>query len=160
MSEQDQSLPSKPFLCFKKPIECKVRFAGSGGEIVQTLEGPVKAEPGTPILTGVKGEEWPIPAGNLYLNYDYNSLEGVCTKKYVEVTAQQLTEPAQVKVAWCDDVLKGNPGDYLVTYKPGDVGIVQREIFEETYERLPIFVEVMDIMVFNPKAVVKIDLGT
>nr|WP_248720232.1 PGDYG domain-containing protein [Convivina intestini] len=43
----------------KKPIICYARIA-TKVEYIQTLEGTMKAEVGDYIITGVKGEHWPV----------------------------------------------------------------------------------------------------
>jgi hypothetical protein len=39
------------------------------GEILQTLEGPVTAPPGSWVLRGQLGEQWPVSADRLAINY-------------------------------------------------------------------------------------------
>jgi len=122
------------FRCFKKPIPLEFRIAQVPEE-VQTKEGPVDARPGDYIMTGTKGENWPIPADQF--NYDILTQDGntgTAAKKKIIVSAKEMSEPFEVKVSWSASTLKGNPGDYLVHYGPGDYGVVGREIFQETYE--------------------------
>lgn len=122
------------FRCFKKPIPLNFRIA-QGPEEVQTKEGPVDAEAGAYIMTGTKGENWPIPADQF--NYDILTQDGntgTAAKKKIIVHAKEMSAPFEVKVSWSDSTLKGNAGDYLVQYGTGDYGVVGREIFNETYE--------------------------
>jgi len=124
----------KSFRCFKKPIPLEFRIA-QGPEEVQTKEGPVDARQGDYIMTGTKGENWPIPADQF--NYDILTQDGntgTAAKKKIIVSAKEMSKPFEVKVSWSASTLKGNPGDYLVHYGPGDYGVVGREIFQETYE--------------------------
>ena len=122
------------FRCFKKPIPLNFRIA-QGPEEVKTKEGPVDAEAGAYIMTGTKGENWPIPADQF--NYDILTQDGntgTAAKKKIIVSAKEMSEPFEVKVSWSESTLKGNPGDYLVHYGPGDYGVVGRDIFQETYQ--------------------------
>ena len=56
-------------------------------------------------------------------------------KKYTNFriggSPQKVTDDYTV---WSNDLLQGEPGDYLVQYGPGDYGVVGREIFGKTYE--------------------------
>lgn len=121
------------FRCFKKPIPLEFRIAQEQ-ETVQTKEGPVVARAGDYIMTGTKGENWPIPADQF--NYDILTQDGstgTAAKKKIIVSAKEMNESFEVKVSWSASTLKGEVGDYLVEYGPGDYGVVGREIFKETY---------------------------
>ena len=131
MPELSKDLSS--FRCFKKPIPLKFRVA-QGPEKVKTKEGFVKAETGAYIMTGTKGENWPIPADQF--NYDILTQDGntgTAAKKKIIVFAKEMNETFEVKVSWSSSTLKGKVGDYLVQYGPSDYGIVDKEIFSETY---------------------------
>ena len=127
LSEDPQS-----FKTAKKPIPLDFRYAEQK-EVVQTKEGPVNASPGDAIMTGTKGENWPIPAEKFKQTYDVLS-PGKAAKKNIPVFAKEMQEPFQVKVSWSADLLQGEPGDFLVQYGPGDYGVVGAEIFRETYK--------------------------
>lgn len=129
----DLSNDPASFKCFKKPIPLEFRIA-QGPEQVKTKEGPVDAKAGDYIMTGTKGENWPIPGDQF--NYDILTQDGntgTAAKKKIIVSAKEMNEPFEVKVSWSSSTLKGKPSDYLVQYGPGDYGVVDREIFEETY---------------------------
>ena len=124
------------FKCFKKPIPLEFRIAQKP-EKVQTKEGPVQAKAGAYIMTGTKGENWPIPADQF--NYDILTQDGstgTAAKKKIIVPAKEMNETFEVKVSWSPNTLKGKIGDYLVQYGPGDYGVVDKEIFNETYQKL------------------------
>ena len=122
--------------CMKKPIPLSFRFAAKE-EIVQTLEGAVTAKAGDAILTGTKGERWPISRDKFEQTYDYSAPTGVCSKKPILVDFEKMDEPFEVKVGWSAEPIKGKAGDYRLTYGPGDFGVVASEIFAETYEEIP-----------------------
>ena len=127
LSEDPQS-----FQTAKKPIPLDFRYAEQT-EVVQTKEGPVNANPGDAIMTGTKGENWPIPAEKFKQTYDVLS-PGKAAKKNIPVFAKEMQEPFRVKVSWSADLLQGEAGDFLVQYGPGDYGVVGAEIFRETYK--------------------------
>lgn len=125
--------------CFhaqKKPIPCKVEFL-TRQETILTLEGPVSAGPDQVVLTGVKGERWPIPKSRFHTHYEYDPETQTCVKIPEIVFVERMTEPFEVQVSWSDDSLKGLPGDYRVQYPDGSTGVVRADIFNETYDRVP-----------------------
>ncbi len=115
---------------FKKAVRLAFRF--STGEVVQTLEGSVTARPGDAVLTGTRGECWPIQREKFLASYDIS--EGFCTKKLQIVEAERMTEAFSVRVGWSDQPIHGKAGDYRLTYGPGDFGVVEASIFDETYQ--------------------------
>jgi len=119
----------------KKAIEVRFQFASQELN-VETLEGVVTARPGDAIITGPKGEQYPIQRHKFEETYNFNEALGTCSKKPIVVEAQEMSEPFTVKVGWSDQPLQGKAGDYRLTYGPGDFGVVEREIFAQTYEIL------------------------
>lgn len=119
----------------KKPIKLSFVFATQKQDI-QTLEGVVTAMPGDAIIIGVKGERYPVRRPYFEASYDFDEALGTCVKKPIIVEAQEMSEPFIVKVGWSDQPLQGKAGDFKLTYGPGDFGIVEREIFYQTYDVL------------------------
>jgi hypothetical protein len=116
----------------KKPTQLKFRITDV--EVpVDTLEGPVVAPAGAAILSGTKGEQWPIPGDVFRRTYELDLARGLCAKKPLVVHVECMDAAFEVKVAWSTDLLKGKPGDYRITYGPGDYGIVDAAVFAETY---------------------------
>jgi len=116
----------------KKDIPLQYRIAAQP-ETIETLEGPVEAPAGAYIMTGTKGENWPIPADKFEETYDIID-DSTAAKKPIPVLGKNMKEDFFVTVSWSPDKLKGNPGDWLVQYGPGDYGVVEAGIFDETYE--------------------------
>jgi len=136
-ADENPNLSQDPdaFETAKKPIPLDFRYA-EDSETIQTKEGPVNASSGDAIMTGTKGESWPIPAEKFKQTYDI--LEpGKASKKNIPVFAKEMQQPFQVKVSWSEDLLQGETGDFLVQYGPGDYGVVGAEIFRETYNETP-----------------------
>lgn len=125
---------------YKLPIVLKYEIAQTE-KLVSTNEGFQTAKMGDAILTGTgtnrdgtKGEKWPIPAENFKQTYDIDiEGPGTCAKKKITVLALEMDAPFSVKPPWSDKPLNGEKGDYLVQYGPGDMGIVAKDIFKETY---------------------------
>lgn len=121
----------------KRPATVSVAFADTDG-MLSTLEGKVAYRTGDAILTGVEGEHWPVRLPVFLASYSPAAAlpgqPGTYFKKPMDVLALQLTEELVVVVGWQDDLLHGNPGDWLLQYGPGDYGIVTPLIFAQTYE--------------------------
>jgi hypothetical protein len=107
--------------------------------IVRTPEGSVYARPGDAILTGNGGHHWRV--SHAKFTHKYKPLPPTVagqSGKYVSfpyhILAVQLQQPFDVILA--DDVskLSGQPGDWLVDYGDGSLGIVAQDIFATTYE--------------------------
>lgn len=106
-------------------------------QVILTLEGLVVAFAGDIILTGVRGERWPIAKAKFEQTYDFDLETMQCRKKPLIVTAEEMTESFEVTVGWAKQPIYGKAGDFRITYGPGDFGVVARDIFFETYEIIP-----------------------
>ena len=125
----------------KRPIAVSVRFAGDDGTCA-TLEGPVRYRAGDAILTGVRGEHWPIGRDDFLSEYTpiaptVPGQDGQYVKEPGDVRALRLDRPLAVPVGWQNDPLQGRPGDWLLLYPDGSHGVIKDDIFRETYEELP-----------------------
>jgi hypothetical protein len=92
-------------------------------------------------LTGNGGHQWrvshakfahkyrPIPPTIAGQSGHYISLP-------YHILAVQLYEPFDVQLADGISTLRGHPGDWLVDYGDGSLGIVAQDIFATTYEIL------------------------
>ncbi len=121
-----------------RPIAMEVSFASSP-QIVDTLEGPVRCAPGDAIVTGVKGEKWPVQRRRFEKTYvpvqpTRLGQAGLYCKKPREVKAGRLVQDYQVTLSEGRGVLNGLVGDILVEYSEGDQSIIAPDIFEKTYQ--------------------------
>jgi hypothetical protein len=119
------------FETYKKPAREKYEVATAPGTI-ETLEGPVKYEAGFYIMTGPKGEQYPItPERFKDLKDDLGN--GVCTPKKIMKVAKLADHSGTVDTSW-GEKLQYNPGaDYIVRHGPNDYGVVKKDIFQQTY---------------------------
>jgi hypothetical protein len=120
--------------------EVSVRFTDVAC-IVRTPEGAVHAHPGDAILTGNGGHQWrvshtkfahkyrPIPPTIAGESGRYMSLP-------YHILALPMQRPFDVQLADGVSMLSGHPGDWLVDYGDGSLGIVAHDIFSTTYELL------------------------
>jgi PGDYG protein len=122
----------------KKPIPIQVEFAPADG-VCETLEGSVRYRAGDAILTGTKGEHWPIRRDSFLSNYEpvppnAAGENGTYRKAPSLSYALLLDQEQEVPVGWQDDPLHGRPGDWLLQYADGSYGVVADDIFRETYD--------------------------
>jgi hypothetical protein len=137
----------------KRPVPLRVHFATesdlartdgvfNGGHIHtrETAVGDpgVRFVPGDAIITGTRGEQWPIPRDKFEATYAPSEeggafgTDGLFHKVAGPVPVRRMDEAFSVSASWGE--LTGGPGDYLVQYGPGDFGIVSIDSFGDTYE--------------------------
>jgi hypothetical protein len=106
---------------------------------IQTREGLVHARPGDAIVTGAGGERWRVSRGHFAEKYRPvpPTAEGQAGR-YVSLpnSVMAVPVPNAFEVLLADGVsrLRGQPGDWLVDYGDGSLGIVSQAIFTATYE--------------------------
>jgi hypothetical protein len=125
----------------KRPLSLRVAFAPQGGTC-DTLEGPVGYRTGDAVLTGVRGEHWPVRRDLFLASYSPEppteaGQDGLYRKNPSVALALQLDRDTRVPVGWQPDALHGHPGDWLLRYDDGSHGVLQDAIFRETYEAAP-----------------------
>jgi hypothetical protein len=110
------------------PIECTV----------ETPEGVVHARPGDAIITGTAGEHWRVSRARFADKYRPvpPTVAGEAGR-YVSIPNRILAVPMSesFEVLLADGVsrLRGRPGEWLVDYGDGSLGIVSEDIFASTY---------------------------
>lgn len=111
------------------PVECTVK----------TSEGLVHAAPGDAIITGTAGEHWRVSRARFAEKYRPvpPTIAGEAGR-YVSlpnrIMAVPMTEVFEVLLADGVSRLTGRPGEWLVDYGDGSLGIVSEDIFATTYE--------------------------
>ena len=119
------------FKTFKKPNKEKYEIAQEPGTI-QTLEGPVKYEAGHYIMTGPKGEQYPITPEKFHQMKD-DLGNGVCTPKKIFKLAKLADHDGVIHTSWGDlNYTAGN--DFIVKHGANDYGAVKKDIFAQTYD--------------------------
>jgi hypothetical protein len=121
----------------KKPLPLRVEFATADG-VCETLEGPVQYRAGDAILTGTRGERWPIKRDSFAASYEpvpptRAGENGAYRKTPSLAFALRLDRPRDVPVGWQNDPLHGKPGDWLMQYSDGSHGVIRDEIFRDSY---------------------------
>lgn len=125
-------------LARKLAREVQVQFASQSCAI-QTREGVVQVRPGDAIVTGTAGERWRVSRSHFSEKYRAVAPTVVGQDgRYVSLTNSIMAVPmtGAFEVLLADGVsrLRGQPGDWLVDYGDGSLGIVAQPIFATTYE--------------------------
>ena len=120
------------FNTFKKPAQEKYEIAKQAGT-VQTLEGPVQYEAGHYIMTGPKGEQYPITPEK-FNNLKDDQGNGIATPKKIPKIAKLADHDGVIHTSWGDlNYTAGN--DYIVRHGENDYGAVKKDIFAQTYDK-------------------------
>lgn len=122
----------------KRPVPVEVVFATNNG-LCETLEGPVRYRAGDAILTGKRGEQWPVARASFDASYaaiapTRHGQNGAYRKQAGGARAVRLGHAIDVPVGWKSDPLHGKAGDWLLRYDNGDFGLVQDDVFRESYD--------------------------
>ena len=121
------------FQTYKIPNPEKYEIAQQDGTI-QTLEGPVNYKKGYYILTGPKGERYPIPPAK-FAELKDDQGNGVCTPKKIVKDAKLADHDGSVKTSWGETLNYTRGNDVVVRHGPGDYGVVKKDIFAKTYKQ-------------------------
>ena len=119
------------FKTYKQPNPEQYEIAKEDG-VIQTLEGPVNFKKGFYILTGPKGEQYPIPPEKFRELKD-DAGNGVCYPKKIIKVAKLADHDGSVATSWGETLNYTAGEDYIVRHGPGDYGVVKRDIFAKTY---------------------------
>jgi hypothetical protein len=114
-----------------------VEFAVCAGALVSAV-GLNRYLPGDALITGSTGDRWCVSRDRFDAKYDplpgtVRSEAGFYRNRPVIVLAKRMEMPFSIARAPGGDVLRGDAGDWLVQYAPGDHGIVERTRFERVY---------------------------
>jgi hypothetical protein len=122
------------FKAYNRPAKERYEIADKPGTI-DTLEGPVKYPKGFYIMTGPKGEQYPIsPEKFTELKDDLGN--GVCTPKKIIKVAKLADHSGTVDTSWGEKLQYNTGEDVIVRHGNNDYGVVKKDIFAQTYERV------------------------
>jgi hypothetical protein len=127
----DEWFAQGSFETYKHPTPIHYKTAIDNGT-VDTLEGPVGYQAGHKIITGPKGEQYPVNAKKFAEYYDDNK-DGTATPKKIFKHAKLADHDGVVKASWGDLNYKSGE-DYIVRHGENDYGVVKKDIFAQTYE--------------------------
>ena len=121
------------FKTFKKPAAEKYEIAQQDGTL-KTLEGPVNYKAGYYILTGPKGEQYPMPPEK-FAELKDDAVDGVCYPKKIVKLAKLADHDGAVQTSWGEKLNYTAGNDYIVKHGPGDYGVIKKDIFAQTYQQ-------------------------
>jgi hypothetical protein len=118
----------------------QVMFARATGELI-SLEGPNKYQIGDAIITGCTGDRWSVDRHRFDAKYQpvaptQAGDDGAYTAKPLPVLAKKINEPFTAARSAGRDVLRGEAGDWLMQYGPGDFGVCGQSRFARVYQRV------------------------
>jgi hypothetical protein len=120
------------FQAFKIPNPIHYETA-TGPGVTQTLEGPVRHDVGHKIVTGPKGEKYPIAPEKFASLYDDQG-NGMATPKKIMKMAKLADHDGVLHTSWGDLAYKAGQ-HYIVRHGDGDYGAIEKDIFSKTYGR-------------------------
>jgi PGDYG protein len=107
-------------------------------DVLVSAVGLNRYSPGDALITGSTGDRWCVSRDRFDAKYDPVSPTtrgepGLYRNRPMTVLVKRIDVPFTVARTAGGDVLRGNAGDWLVQYAPGDHGIVERTRFERVY---------------------------
>jgi hypothetical protein len=119
------------FKTFKVPAKDPFEVADQAGEI-ETLEGPVRYKKGYYIVTGPKGEKYPIPPEK-FNELKTDNGDGTASPKKIIKIAKLADHNGSVDTSWGEKLNYTTGEDYIVRHGANDYGVVKKDIFNKTY---------------------------
>lgn len=117
---------------YKRANPISYETAEADGSI-QTLEGPVAYKAGYKIITGPKGEKYPVPPEKFANLYDDHG-NGSATPKKIIKLVKLADHDGAVKTSWGETLNYTAGNDYIVRHGDNDYGVVKKDIFAQTYQ--------------------------
>lgn len=118
----------------------QVQFAVDSGELI-SREGPNRYAAGDAIITGATGDRWSVSRARFEARYQALAptsmgQNGAYINQPIPVLARQIPAPFRMARSAGGDLLRGNPGDWLLQYAPGDYGVVEQGRFAQVYRKV------------------------
>jgi hypothetical protein len=116
-----------------------VRFARLAGELT-SLEGLNRYAAGDALITGSTGSQWSVSRERFDAKYRAVAPavaggDGRYAARPIAVLAKQMTAAFTAARSAGGDVLRGNAGDWLLQYAPGDFGVADQHRFAQVYRK-------------------------
>lgn len=123
------------FKAFKIPDKIERYEIAKEPGVIQTLEGPVEHPAGFYIMTGPKGEQYPISPETFKKNKD-DLGDGKCQPKKIIKFAKVADHSGTVDTSWGQKLHYNPDEDIIVRHGENDYGVVKKDIFALTYEKV------------------------
>jgi hypothetical protein len=117
-----------------------VEFAVAAGAL-ESAVGENRYLVGDALITGTTGDRWCVSRDRFEVKYaaewpTQGGRPGSYRNRPISVRARRMNLPFSVRRSAGGDVLRGEAGDWLVQYAPGDHGIVAQDRFARVYRVL------------------------
>ena len=117
-----------------------VEFALAAGAL-ESAVGTNRYAAGDALITGTTGDRWCVSRDRFDAKYvaeapTQDGQPGSYRNRPIPVRARRMDTPFEVRRSAGGDVLRGDAGDWLVQYAPGDHGIVAQDRFARVYRVL------------------------
>jgi hypothetical protein len=124
------------FQAYKKPDRKEPFEVAKDNGVLDTLEGPVQYSAGDYIMTGPKGEQYPI-SPEKFAELKTDNGDGTASPKKIIKLCKVADHDGEVVLKYNGSQLAYHSGeDVIVRHGPGDYGVVKADIFKQTYERV------------------------
>lgn len=132
----DEWFKKGSFTAFKKPDRREPFTVAKDSGSISTLEGPVPYKAGDYIMTGPKGEQYPI-SPETFANLKTDNGDGTASPKRIDKLVKMADHDGHVILKYNGAKLDYNKDkDFIVRHGANDYGVVKAEIFNQTYERV------------------------
>jgi uncharacterized protein (DUF2237 family) len=114
-----------------------VEFAVAAGSL-ESAVGLNRYAAGDALVTGSTGDRWCVSRDRFDAKYQHEAptvggQDGPYRNRPLPVLAKRMTVAFTVERSAGGDLLRGNAGDWLVQYAPGDHGVVAAARFDSVY---------------------------
>jgi hypothetical protein len=122
----------------KRALRVSVHFA-SAATTLATREGRIAIAPGDAIIDDGHGHQWGVARAHFDAKYApvAPGLPGdACAYTSLPTEARAMQMSTRFRVRFADGVseLDGSPGDWLVDYGDGSLGVVSATVFADSYD--------------------------
>jgi len=133
MSIDDDWFKDGSFKAYKTPDKREPFEVAKDSGTIDTLEGPVTYSKGDYIMTGPKGEQYPI-SPKTFSDLKVDNGDGTASPKKVIKFVKMADHDGYVILSYNGSKLNYSKGeDYIVRHGPNDYGVVKKDIFKQTY---------------------------
>ena len=124
------------FKAYKRPDKRELFRIAKDNGVIDTLEGPVKYSPGDYIMTGPKGEEYPI-GPETFEKLKSDNGDGTASPKKIVKLCKLADHDGEVTLQYNGSQLAYHKDeDVIVRHGENDYGVVKKDIFAQTYEKV------------------------
>lgn len=122
---------------YVKSEDVDVVFATSAGDVISSV-GPNRYHANDALVTGSTGDSWSVTRHRFDEKYEpvpplRHGDDGRYRARPIPVLARKMQEPFTIARRRGGDLLRGEAGDWLLQYAPGDFGVVEQQRFAQVY---------------------------